>query len=292
MKLNTVTRAAFRQVLIAKKNSPRLFFAVGVVGVVGGAVLACKATLGLNDTLDEIKTDVQKVRDNKPTSNAVSDEVMSHYYKELVHEYGLATYKITKLYAPAIVVGGISIAALTGSHVMLSRRNAALTAAYAAVAKSYEEYRDRVRDQLGEDREREIYHGAELQELEDIDGKKIKAFVVDANALAPYSRLFDDSCPNWKKNAELNRLFIQCQESYANHRLQAYGHVFLNEVYDWLGLPRSPEGAVVGWVMDCSDGDAYINFGLFEAVNKDFIENWSLNALLDFNVHGIIYDKI
>jgi hypothetical protein len=208
--------------------------------------------------------------------------------------YTEGAFRIGKLYAPAVAVGAISIAALSGSHVILTRRNAALTAAYAAVSKAYVEYRARVEEQLGEDKERMIYHAAEVRELVDPDnpdGKKIKEVVADPTRFSPYARFFDEASPDWQKDAELNRYYIQCQQNYANHLLQARGHVFLNEVYDMLGIERSKAGQVVGWLIG-GDGDNYIDFGMFEARNSEFINGNERCILLDFNVDGVIYDQI
>jgi hypothetical protein len=97
--------------------------------------------------------------------------------------------------------------------------------------------------------------------------------------------------PNWQKNSEHNKLFLKCQQSYANDMLQARGHVFLNEVYSWLGLEHSKAGAVVGWVIN-SDGDNFVDFGIFDPGNSRFVNGQERSILLDFNVDGVIYDKI
>ena len=58
-----------------------------------------------------------------------------------------------------------------------------------------------------------------------------------------------------------------------------------------LGLERSSAGQVVGWVMN-NDGDNYIDFGMFEASSSRFVNGTERSVLLDFNVDGVIYDKI
>ena len=280
---NAVSRQVGRQILLAQKNSPKILFGLGIAGALTGTVLACKATLKLTDVLDEMEEEITGVKENLGESDG--------YHKDLVYVYAKGAYNISRLYAPAFVVGSLSVAALTGSHVTLTRRNAGLTAAYAAVARTLDEYRDRVREELGEEKENTIYNALSFEERKDENGKKIQAAVRDPNAYSMYAKIFDAASPNWKKNAELNRLFVQCQQNYANHLLHSRGHLFLNEVYDMLGLDRSQAGQVVGWTM-AGDGDQFVDFGMFEMPNADFINGWERNIILDFNVDGVVWDAL
>jgi hypothetical protein len=165
-----------------------------------------------------------------------------------------------------------------------------VTAAYAATQKAFDEYRLRVKDALGEEKERDIRHSITLQDTVDENGKKVKVNVADPTTWSMYAVFFDEYSRNWQKNPELNRVYIQAQQEYANHLLHARGHVFLNEVYDMLGVPRRKAGQVVGWAL--GNGDNYIDFGIFEARNADFVNGWERSILLDFNVDGMIHDLI
>lgn len=287
-----ISRTIGRKVLTTKKNSPHIFFAAGLVGIVTSTVLACKATLKLEKALDEIRDDFQDVNVlSHATQTETKPEVMDRdQVKVLSHVYTRSAIKVARLYAPSVIVGGVSIGALTGSHVQLTRRNTGLTLTLAAVTKAYDEYRVRVQNELGEAKELEIYRAID-EEAVVYDGKKELVRVTDPNGWSPYARFFDESSPNWQKDPEYNRIFIQCQQNYANHLLRSRGHVFLNEVYDSLGLERSRAGAVVGWVVD-GEGDGYIDFGMFEATNARFINNLERSIILDFNVDGVVYDKI
>lgn len=278
-----ITQKVARQALILQKHSPRIMFVGGIGGMIASTVLACKATLKLSNVVDEAESTIFGIRNDLKDTEG--------YRKDLAYAYGKSAYQVVKLYTPAIVVGGISVAALTGSHVTLTRRNTALTAAYAAIAKSFDEYRDRVKRDIGEDREREIRHAIELVDIPEKNGKTKKSAVADPSKMSPYSRFFDEYSPNWQKNPELNRIFLQAQQNYANHLLRARGHVFLNEVYDMLGLERCTAGQVVGWIIS-ENGDNYIDFGMFEVRNAAFVNNMERSILLDFNVDGVIYDKI
>ena len=288
----SVTRSIGRKVLIAKKNSPHIFFVGGVAGVVGSTVLACRATLKLEATLDELKSDIDMVKEICNTNKNLPNQKQEPY-KEVAYVCVKSAVVLGKLYGPSVTVGAISIAALTGSHVQLTRRNAALSATIAVVSKAYDDYRIRVQEEIGKDKELDIYRAIKNQEIE-VDGKKKTSKVIDPDGVSPYARFFDEGNPNWVNDSELNQVFIQCQQNYANHKLRARGHVFLNEVYDSLRLERSQSGQVVGWIIN-GDGDDYIDFGLFEAGNTRFVngfERLERSIILDFNVDGVIYDKI
>jgi len=269
-----------RKKLVASKNAPHIFFGLGIAGSVTSTVLACRATLKLSQTLGVIEEDLETIREKREEG---TDDA-----RDTAYVYAKSTLTVVKLYAPSVAVGALSIAALSGSHVALSRRNTALMAAYAAVSKAYDDYRARIVQELGEERELDIYHNKSQVVIPET-GESVA--LVDPNGMSPYAKFFDEGSAEFTKNAELNRLFITCQQQYANNKLQATGHLFLNEVYDMLGIDRTSAGAVVGWVIG-DKGDNYIDFGLYEARNSRFINGWEPRILLDFNVDGVIYDKI
>ena len=281
----SITRNIGNLVLSTKKNSPHIFFIGGIAGVITSTVLACKATLKLEETVDDIRDDISTV--NEGFEKNIIDQ--SARNKHLIHIYVKGGLKLGRLYGPSIAIGTASIAALTGSHVQLTRRNSALTATLTLVSRAFDDYRDRVREELGEEKELDVYYGAKEETLE-IDGKKTKVKTLDPNALSQYARFFDECSTRWTKDPEVNRMIVQCQQNYYNQQLQARGHVFLNEVYDSLGLERSRAGQVVGWILD-GEGDGYVDFGIFEPQNSRFINNIERSILLDFNVDGVIYDK-
>lgn len=270
-----ITRNFGRQLLRVQKNSPRTLFIAGIAGSVISTVLACRATLKLEATLTSFNEDIA---DAKPG-------------KDMVYTYIKGSTEIAKLYAPAALVGSLSIGALTGSHVTLSRRNAGLTTAYVALQRAYDEYREKIVQELGPDKEREVALGLDRQEIK-IDGKVEAALTGDPNIYSPYARIFDESNRLYEKYPEMNKIFIQCQQNHANDILQARGHIFLNEVYDMLGFEHSSAGSVVGWVISKDNGDNFVDFGLYEDSSVRFINGSERSVILDFNVDGVIYHLI
>lgn len=291
---NKVTRTVSRQILKTKKNSPHIFFIGGVAGIIGATALACRATLHVGDSLDELNADLKEVKTGAQTriNSGRDDYSESDYYKDLGYVYAKGGVNIVRLYSPAIIIGGVSIAALTGSHIQLTRRNTALTAALTTVSAAYEKYRERVREELGVDKELDIYYSARKEAVENSDGTKSIAKIADGE-YSVYARCFDESNPNYQKHSDYNKMFVMAQQNYINHKLEAHGHVFLNEVYDMFGFERTSAGAVVGWLFDdTGNGDGYIDFGLYEAHNADFVAGREKAIWLDFNVDGVIYDLI
>ncbi len=282
---NVVSRNVGRQVLTMRKNSPRLLFVGGIVGVGVATVLACRATLKLERTIDDIQREVD---DTKEIHTGFSDNNHS-LSRDLVPVYAKGAYSLTKLYAPSVIVGGISIAALTGSHITLSRRNDALAAAYMAVTTSYEAYRERVKEELGEDKELELRYDVQ-KETDEVDGKKVKKRIAGGREISPYAVVFDNGNPNWERTHEYNKIFLIAKQNYFNDLLHARGHVFLNEVYDQLGFEHTQAGSVVGWVVG-GTGDNHIDFGMFEP-DARFLNGWEKNIILDFNVDGSIWNLI
>jgi hypothetical protein len=287
-----ISRVGSRRLLVAKKHSPTAMFVVGVVGVVATTVLACQATLKLDEIVENAEAKVKEIKE------CASDEYTeTDRNKDTAIVVAKTVGRIVALYSPALIVGALSISALTGSHVVLSRRNVALTAAYAGLDKGFREYRQRVADELGSNKEREFRYAAEDHVIiEDTEEgpvtKRIKRPGEESASI--YARFFDEHSPQWSREWAYNPLFIQCQQNYMNDLLRSRGHVFLNEVYDALGLPRSKAGQMVGWLND-GDGDGYIDFGVFEGDSHSamrFVNGQERSILLDFNVDGIIYDKI
>ena len=281
---NAMQRFVGSKSLVLQKNSPHILFGVGLAGVAVGTVLACRSTLKLEGVLVDIQNDI---------SDRTKLEEQGHTFtaRERAYPYVKGGVEIGKLYGPAILVMGVSVGALTGSHIQLSRRNAALSAAYAGLHEAFNDYRKRVRVEIGEDKERDIYHGI-VTEKETVDGKSVKTSKVVPHNMSPYARIFDESNHNWQPNAETNRVTLQALQNYANHRLQARGHVFLNEVLADLGFEPTKAGQFVGWHVNSLVSDHYIDFGIYKPENARFVNGYENSVWLDFNVDGPIIDLL
>jgi hypothetical protein len=224
--------------------------------------------------------------------------------KDLTITYIETGAKLAKLYAPAVAVGVLSIGGILASNNILRQRNVALAAAYATVDKCFKEYRKRVSERFGEDFDRELRYGIKAKRIEktfvDENGeeKKVEETVSVAEELSGYSdyaRFFDEASPYWDAQPEMNLMFLRQMQNYANDLLKRNKHLFLNEVYDMLGLQKSKAGQVVGWVYDSKHpiGDNCVDFGMYDIHRpavRNFVNGYEPSILLDFNVDGNIWD--
>ena len=288
---------------VVEKHSPEILAGVGVVGVVASTVMACKATMKLNDILEESKETRDKIKEVE--SNPRYEEQYSHEdaKKDLTINYTQTAMKIAKLYAPAVILGSASLGCLLASNDILRKRNAALSAAYMTVDKSFKEYRQRVVDRFGEEVEKEIRYNIKAEEVtstvvtEDGSETTITETVktMDPNLYSDYAKFFDEASPYWQKDPEYNLMFLKSQQQYATDLLRARGRLFLNEVYDMLGIDKTKAGQIVGWVYNPENpvGDNFVDFGIFDMSKervRAFVNGYEPNILLDFNVDGNIWD--
>lgn len=307
-KTNNVTRAFNNFGLKVKKHSPEILVVAGVVGTVTAAVMACKATTKLNDILEDTKQNVAHINEATEQGSVNGVEyTQEDGKKDLAIIYTKTAVSVAKLYAPSVILGALSLTSIVASNRILHKRNAGLAAAYALVDKSFKEYRGRVVERFGKELDRELKYNIKTEEVEtrvvDENGKeKVVKEHVKMGHLGDFSEFavfFDEYNPNWVKDAECNKAFLMMQQNYANEMLQKKGHVFLNEVYDLLGIDRTKAGNIVGWVYDkdgLSGGDNFIDFGMFDDIRnprcKDFINGRERSILLDFNVDGNVLDLL
>lgn len=293
-----------------QKKSPELLVAAGIAGVVVSAVMACKATIKASEVAEEAKETIDEIHEieEKGITRAGNPYSIEDTKKDLTTTYLQTGVKYAKLYAPSIILGAASITCIVASHRVLKKRNIALAAAYTTLDKSFKEYRGRVMERFGEQVEKEIRYNIKAKEIKktvvDETGKKEKVKeVVDVPAVdgwdpsqySPYARRFDETHPNWTKNPEMNRFYLKARQAQANDMLKARGHLFLNEVYDMMGFPRTKAGAVVGWLYDPKRpdlGDSYVDFGMYEIQEGEDFESYAKSYILDFNVVGDITNDI
>ena len=286
-----------------QKHSPEILMGVGVVGVVTSTVMACKATMKLNDILEESKETRDKIKEVENNPKYEDKYSPEDAKKDLAINYVQTGMKVAKLYAPAVLLGGASLGCLLASNDILRKRNAALSAAYMTVDKSFKEYRNRVTERFGEEVEKEIRYGIKAEQLEttvvDEDGNETTVTdtvkTMDPNLYSDYARFFDAASPYWQNDPEYNLMFLKAQQQYANDLLRAKGRLFLNDVYDMLGIEKTKAGQVVGWVYDHENpnGDNFVDFGIYDMSKervRAFVNGYETNILLDFNVDGNIWN--
>lgn len=285
-----------------KKHSPEILVVGGVIGVVGSAVLACRATTKVSEILDKTKEEVKTIHEVAENPEFAEDYTVEDSKKDLAIVYTKTGMELVKLYAPSVILGALSITCIIASNKILRKRNVALAAAYAAVDKSFKEYRGRVIDRFGEAVDRELKYNIKAQEIEEIEvdentgkEKKVKKTVevVGDHDAGPYAKFFCESCRPWEKDPELNLMFLRAEQNWANDRLKARGFLFLNEVYERLDIDPTTAGQHAGWVWTDNpeyDGDNFVDFGIYDAYRKgarNFVNGLEPVVILDFNATDI-----
>lgn len=298
--MKSVNGVASKTVMKLKKHSPEILVVAGIAGTVVSAVLACKATTKVAEILDETKGTLDTIHEGMETDAINGQEYTTEDgKKDTVVVYAQTGMKLAKLYAPAIILGTLSITSILASNNILRKRNVALGAAYAAIDKSFKEYRGRVIERFGEQVDTELKYGIKAKKFEEIEvdpetgkEKKVKktVMVADPNLQSDYAVYFDSKSRNYETNPDYNRMFLKAQQAFANDKLQTRGHLFLNEVLDDLDLPRTPAGQIVGWTKDGPDG--YVNFRIVEVERETEDGRHEPALLLDFNVEGNIWEKM
>ena len=294
--------------LLAKKISPEVFVGAGIGCMVAGGVMACKATLKVDEVIEEKNANLEKIHEVRAAVLS-DDEIYEDYTEEQYSEqdyrkdlfitYFTAFKGFVKLYWPSLMLGGFGVACILHGHNILTKRNVAVAAALRAAEEGYSEYRSRVIKELGEDADKRFRYGIQQKDIEieeeQEDGTVKKKVKKNAEILEGYSKnakFFDSGSQFWCKSPEYNLLFLRERQEYANNLLHQRGHLFLNEVYDMLGIPRTEEGQVEGWR---DDGVGFVDFGIYELYReaaRDFVNGYENVILLDFNVDGNILDKV
>lgn len=301
--MNGMSRTFHKVGFKFKKHSPEILVIAGVVGTVTSAVMACKATTKAGDIVKDMHEQMDKIHEVAEMDR--KDYTAEDLKKDTTIVYTQTAVKFIKLYGPAVLLGAASITSILSGHNILRKRNIALAAAYAGIDKSFKEYRGRVIERFGKELDHELRYNIKAKEFEetviDENGNettvKTTVNVADPNTYSEYAKFFDDGCAGWSKDAEHNLWFLKCQQAQANERLKLNGYLYLNEVYDMLGIPRTKAGQVVGWIYDEKNpvGDNFVDFGIYdqnrEAV-RNFVNGYERTILLDFNVDGNIYDMM
>lgn len=301
----TIVRFGHKALMQIDKHSPQILVGVGVAAGVAATGMAVYSTLKVDKVMEHHQDKMVDI--SKKAEQANNNDEIVYDTKAQKHDktmvYVETGAELTRLYLPTIALTGVSIACVLSAHHILDGRYMAAASAFTAVSKEFSDYRGRVRKQFGEDKERDIYQGVVEEEVTDektgetTTVRKYDKDVVDRSGL---SRYFDEYSIYWDKyNPDQNIAHIRSVLHQANDQLYANGHLFLNDVYQMLGIPDTKEGAILGWIVDEDHQNPYVDFGVY-GVNSDDPwdfsneEPWDgkMGILLTFNVDGIIYDKI
>lgn len=299
--------AYHKSVFAVQKHSPEILVVAGVVGVITSGVLACRATLKAKEILDATKEDLELI------DKTLKDDKQEDYTEEVAKNDISLTYiqtgaKLVKVYAPAVLLGGVSIFSIVASNNILRKRNIALVAAYTTLDKTFKDYRKEVVDRFGEAVDKELRYKLRKETTQEtvinektgkekVVEKEVEVSELEKAGYSEYARFFDESCEGWTKDPEYNLMYLRQIQSYANDVLKLKGRLFLNDVYKMLDIEPSKAGQAVGWVYDPNDKtkDNYVDFGLYDTnkrSSRNFVNGFERVVILDFNVDSVVINTL
>lgn len=290
-----------------KKHLPEILLVAGTGCVIAGTVVACKNTIKAVDALDERKKDMEVIRKAKEEGKTEAGETYSEddYKKDTIMVAKKTGLELVKAYAPAAALEGVGLAMIFKSHGIMRDRFTGVAAAYTSLNTAYQNYRQRVRDTVGEQAEDDIYKGITRETIDvtevDENGKKkkVKKEVVKQNYVDQFSIIFDDGCTGWTKSPEMNKARVLSVQEYCNQILQIRGYLYLKDIYEEFGIDTRNNKALhyIGWFYDPDDPTChnYVDFGLGNTENPRiaaFMNGYETNVLLTFNYDGDIVKKM
>lgn len=298
----SITTAFHTGMARISKHAPTILSVTASAGVIATGYLAWQAGTRFEDVEGR---DWERRKECIRNADNIPDEDVEKYERKLRILFILDTARSV---APAAIVGAATITMIYFSNSISKKRLAAVGAAYTALQTAFDGYKKTMVDALGKESVDKIIKpklpniGKSPEEILSSDNKSDAADVTDAviasmKELSPYARVIsEDSSTCWDTNEDYVAENLAAVQLWANRRLERKGHLFLNEVFDQLGLSRTREGAVVGWIKNSENGDNYVSFGDYESsIYRVPSEDWSRvdsNFIVDFNVDGMIWDKI
>lgn len=299
----SLTRTANKVKFATKKNSPELLLGAGIVGIVATVIVACKETLAADSIIKHHQSkliDIQEAKEiaeENPDNYEYDEGLVNHDTKVLKIQTAAS---LVKNYAPAVALGCFSLGCILVSRNIMSKRYLGVVTAYNGLSELFNTYRERVIQDAGKEKDLEYRYGQKFKkkttEIINEDGTKetITEYKPEGpidpeNVTGDGSVIFDSSNPNWQTSYNLSMMFLRAQQNVATDMLHSKGHLFLNEVYDLLGLPDTAYGAVTGWIDGY--GDSYVDFGIYDTEDNNR-KNEDYSILLSFNHDGVMYDKI
>lgn len=291
--MSYLTQAYGAVKLFTSAHLPTIMVSAGVVSMGAGAVVGAKKTLQIEEVLSKHTPDLEKIQkglylelDSYTPEIATSDRIKV---------YTRAGFDLGKLYlVPGVLfVGGACL--VFGGHRIMLQRNASLALAFTGLKKSFDFYRQNVRDQWGSEADQAMLRGYELKEVIEEDGtiKTVALPTWDAEQVDPYNRVFDEaSSTQWQDDLGTNKMFVAQQQRFAQILLGQQGYLYLSDVYKSLGFPETDISRVVGWKVErYPDGTKKIpvvDFGLDKPHPDDWKYSRQKGIYLDFNCQGLI----
>lgn len=236
--------------LFFKKHSSTILTCAGAVGLVATSVVTAKAAVKAHDILE-------KAKEEKGSDLTTSETIMA----------------TAKVYIPPVLIGASSIACIFGATVLNKRQQASMASAYALVATSYSEYKNKLKEMYGEETHQSIVDAIAAEKAKDVH---ISSELLSTNCSLELEdgesepRLFYDEYSNRYFEATVEQ--VMAAEYHLNRNYVLRGYTVLNELYDFLGLEPTEYGSTVGWSVFNGDDIQWIDFNHHKTIINDDLE--------------------
>lgn len=240
---------------LAVDNSPTILTAFGVSGTVATAVLAAK---GAFKAAEIIRNEERPYPDRKT---------------ELTEQFKLTW----KCYIPAVATGATTAACILGANTVSSRRNAALVSAYSLTEKAFSDYREKVVEQIGLNKEEKVREEVVKEQVAALPAESKEIHLVGNTDVLCYETMTGRT---FSSNMEA----IRKAENDINRQVNLDMYASLNEFWEKIGLSPTQMGEEFGWNIDAplevvftsvlEDGKALIAIGYRIAPIRGFYKNF------------------
>ena len=250
------------------KKAPTILLVGGMGGMFASGVLIVvksrKAAKALDDFTDA-RGSIEDLVDSK-AQVAVMDEmdpgkysaeqlevmldeqrkaIRKEYKGEIRHLYFDTGIKLVKIYIVPVGLGVVSGGLILGSHRILTKRLAGAVALYKASDEAFKEYRQRVIEDQGEDKDFEYRYGVKEREFEGVetDSKGKEKKVTEKRKIAGSGNGFEikycrETSPGYTGNEEYDMSILEISQNCRTNDLSEGKRVFVNDVLSDLGMAK------------------------------------------------------
>jgi hypothetical protein len=223
----TLVDLAKRAEKLVADRSPLILTAVGVTGTITTAVLTGKAAIKADRLLEKEKY-YQSQRSNTPVEVLPPKEMF---------------LLVWKLYIPPASVGALTVTSIILANQIGTRRAAAMAAAYALSEKAFTEYKEKVVEKIGENKERLVRDDLAQDQVRNNPVTDNQILMTGGGTVLCYEpftgRYFNSDMESLKK-----------AQNDLNYQVLSNYYASLSDFYDLVGLPRTKISDDLGWNSD------------------------------------------
>lgn len=238
----------------------------------GGTILAIGASVGV--VLTAIETGKASIKAEKLIE--MNSAEPAYTMKEKVQD-------CWKFYLPAAALGTGTIICILGSNALNKKQIASLTAGYMALGKAYQEYRQKVIENFGIEKEAEIHDQIKEEKLPEVREKMEEEKLL---CYEPISKRYFHAT-----EIELTDAFYN-----ANRYFALNGELSMNDFTSYLpGLDFTPEGDTLGWCAEYLANEleyCWIDFNYYKQTTDDGLEVYYVEAFQEPIKEFLDYDAM